>query len=156
MNEKDFMRRAIELCKMKMTEETGGYCATIIVRNSEIIGEGWNNVVQNHDATGHCEINAIRDAGQRSGSWDLSGATLYTTWEPCPMCAAAIWWARIERVYYGNLISDAASLGIDMAGLAKEVATPSNQRDRPYERLLGEETFAVFKEWWDKANPDLL
>ena len=61
-----------------------------------------------------------------------------------------------RAIIYGTLISDAASLGIEMAGLAKEVAAPSNQRDRPYERLLGEKTFTVFKEWWDKANPDLL
>ncbi len=156
MNDTDHMRRAIALCKEKMEAGSGGYCATIIVRDGTVIGEGWNNVAENHDATGHCEINAIRDAGRRTGSWDLSGSTLYTTWEPCVMCAAAIWWARIDRVFYGNLLSDAAGLGIDIGALETEVATPTEQRNRPYQRLLGDETFAVFKEWWDKTGPALI
>ena len=105
MDHEGYMRRAIALCEEKMATGEGGYCATIIVKDGEVIGEGWNNVAENHDATGHCEINAIRDAGQRTGNWDLSGSTLYTTWEPCVMCAAAIWWARIDRVFYGNLLS---------------------------------------------------
>ena len=152
MDDEGYMRRAIALCKEKMAAGEGGYCATIIVRDGAVIGEGWNNVSENHDATGHCEINAIRDAGKRSGNWDLSGATLYTTWEPCVMCAAAIWWARIDRVFYGNLLSDAADLGIDVEGLESEVATQSEQRGRPYRRLLGDETFAMFKAWWDSGE----
>ena len=156
MDDTDHMRRAIALCKEKMAAGSGGYCATVIVRDGAVIGEGWNNVVENHDATGHCEINAIRDAGCRTGSWDLSGSTLYTTWEPCVMCAAAIWWARIERVFYGNLLSDAARLGIDIGALDAEVATRPEHRARPYRRLLGDEAFAVFEEWWSKTDRALI
>ena len=152
MNDEAYMRRAIALCEKKMAAGKGGYCATIIVRDGEVIGEGWNNVAENHDATGHCEINAIRDAGARTGNWDLSGSVLYTTWEPCVMCAAAIWWARIDRVFYGNLLSQAAELGIDISELETEVATSSEQRSRPYRRLLGDETFAMFKAWWDSGD----
>ena len=152
MNDEAYMRRAIALCEKKMAAGEGGYCATIIVRDGEVIGEGWNNVAENHDATGHCEINAIRDAGARTGNWDLSGSVLYTTWEPCVMCAAAIWWARIDRVFYGNLLSQAAELGIDISELETEVATSSEQRSRPYRRLLGDETFAMFKAWWDGGD----
>ena len=68
------------------------------------------------------------------------------------MCAAAIWWARIDRVFYANLLSDAAALGVDIGALESEVATASEQRDRPYRRLLGDEAFAVFKEWWDSGD----
>ena len=156
MDDTNHMRRAIALCKEKMAAGSGGYCATIIVRDGAVIGKGWNNVVENHDATGHCEINAIRDAGRRTGSWDLSGSTLYTTWEPCVMCAAAIWWARIERVFYGNLLSDAARLGIDIGALDAEVATRTEHRARPYRRLLGDEAFAVFEEWWGKTDRALI
>ena len=101
MTDEDYMRRAIALCKEKMDAGVGGYCATIIVRDGEVIGEGWNNVIEDHDATGHCEINAIRDAGRRTGNWNLSGSTLYTTWEPCSMCAGAILQARLPLVVYG-------------------------------------------------------
>ncbi len=156
MDKADFMRRAIALCKEKMADGTGGYCASIIVRNGEIVGEGWNNVVEAHDPTGHCEINALRDAGRRLGTFDLSGCELYTTWEPCAMCAGAIWWARIDRVYFGNLLSDATRLGMDISGLDTEVATPSTERERPYERLLGEECFSMVKEWWDAHNPTVI
>ena len=152
MDHEGYMRRAIALCQEKMAAGEGGYCATIIVRGGAVIGEGWNNVVEASDATGHCEINAIRDAGRRTGNWDLSGSVLYTTWEPCVMCAAAIWWARIERVFYANRLADAAALGIDIGGLEAEVATPSEQRGRPYRRLLGDEAFAVFTSWWDGGS----
>ena len=147
-----YMRRAIALCEEKMASGEGGYCATIIVKGGEVIGEGWNNVAEACDATGHCEINAIRDAGKRTGNWDLSGSTLYTTWEPCIMCAAAIWWARIDRVFFGNLLSQAVDLGIDIAGLDAEAATPTEQRGRPYRRLLGDETYAMFRAWWDSGD----
>ena len=130
----------------------GGYCASIVVRNGEVIGRGWNNVIEENDPTGHCEINAIRDACGRVGDWNLSGSTLYTTWEPCAMCAAAIWWARIDRVFYANLLSDATRLGMDIGDLNEEVATPSELRRRPYRRLLGDETFAMFKTWWDSGE----
>ena len=69
------------------------------------------------------------------------------------MCAAAIWWARIDRVFYGNLLSHAADLGIDIAGLDAEAATPTEQRGRPYRRLLGDETYAMFRAWWDSGGP---
>ena len=156
MDHEGYMRRAIALCEEKMAAGEGGYCATIIVKDGAVIGEGWNNVAETHDATGHCEINAIRDAGARTGNWDLSGSVLYTTWEPCSMCAAAIWWARIDRVFYGNLLSHAADLGVDIDGLEREVATPSEQRSRPYRRLLGDETYAMFRAWWDSGDRSTL
>ncbi len=156
MDKTDFMRRAIELCQQKMDEGVGGYCATLVVKDGEIVGEGWNDVLNNNDPTGHCEIHAMREAGRRLGNWNLSGCELYTTWEPCSMCVAAIWWARIDRVYYANALSDAVKLGMDIDALIREVRAPVDARSRPYERLMGEEAFAVVKRWFDEAKPEVI
>jgi tRNA(Arg) A34 adenosine deaminase TadA len=147
------MRRAIELSREKLDSGAGGFCASLVVKDGEVVGEGWNTVLQSNDPTAHCEIVAIRAAGQRMGTWDLTGSELYTTWEPCPMCVAAIWWARIDRVYYANLLTDAADLGTDVTALLAEVRAPTSQRARPYERLLGAEALAVVKEWWERTKP---
>ncbi|MDP6819762.1 MAG: nucleoside deaminase [Alphaproteobacteria bacterium] len=154
MEPTDFMRRAIDLCQRKMDEGVGGYCATIVVKDGEVIGEGWNDVLNNSDPTGHCEIHALRRAGKKLGTWNLSGCQLYTTWEPCQMCAGAIWWARIERVYYANSLKDAESLGIDISDLQREVSAPTHGRSRPYERLMGEEALAVVTRWIEETNPE--
>ncbi|MBM3506079.1 MAG: nucleoside deaminase [Alphaproteobacteria bacterium] len=154
MDKTEWMRRTIEICRQRLADGSGAYCASIVVKNDKIVGEGVNNVVMANDPTGHCEINAIRDAGNRLKSHDLSGCTLYTTWEPCIMCAAAIWWARIDRVYYANLLTDAKRIGMDIAPLVAEVTLPSGQRPRPYERLLGDEAWAVLDAWWKRAKPD--
>jgi tRNA(Arg) A34 adenosine deaminase TadA len=151
------MRRAIELSRERMEDGAGAYCASLVVRDGEVVGEGWNNVAIDNDPTGHCEMNAMRAAGRRLGRWDLSGCDLYTTWEPCPMCVAAIWCARIDRVYYANLLTDAERLGMDIAGLVRESRAPLEERSRPYERLLGEEAWAVVDSWWKsgRATPIL-
>jgi len=156
MEARDYMRIAIELSKEKLETGSGGYCASLVVKDQEIIGRGWNNVVQQHDPTGHCEINAMREAGRRLGSWDLSGCELYTTWEPCPMCVAAIWWARIDRVFYANLLSDAARLGMDIDGVLEEVRLPVGERSRSYERIMGDEALAVVQGWWETSGPELI
>ncbi len=153
MHAAEFMQRAIELSREKMDSGAGGYCASLVVRDGEVVGEGWNTVLQSNDPTAHCEINAIRAAGERLGTWDLSGCELYSTWEPCPMCVAAVWWARIDRVYYANLLSDAADLGMDVTALLNEVRAPVSDRARPYERLLGAEALAVVKDWWERTSP---
>ena len=156
MNKLDFMQRAIDLCQQKMDEGAGGYCASLVVKDGEVIGEGWNDVSINSDPTGHCEIHALRAAGKKIGNSNLSGCELYTTWEPCQMCAGAIWWARIDRVYYANLLSDAERLGMDIGDLQREVSAPTDGRSRPYERLMGDEAFAVVKRWIDATNPEVI
>ena len=154
MDKTDFMRRAIDLCQQKMDASEGGYCASLVVKDGEVIGEGWNDVINNSDPTGHCEIHALRAAGKILGTWNLSGCDLYTTWEPCQMCAGAIWWARIDRVYYANSLADAERLGMGIGDLQREVSAPTHGRSRPYERLMGEEAFAVVKRWIDETNPE--
>jgi len=154
MDETDLMRKAIELSREQLATGAGSYCASLVVKDGEVIGQGCNTVVQQSDPTAHCEINAMREACSRVGTWDLSGCELYTTWEPCPLCVAAIWLARIDRVYYANLLSDTLAFGMDLEPLLREVRSPTGERSRPYERLLGEEALAVVEDWWKRARPE--
>lgn len=152
MNDEEYMRRAIELSREKMLEHQGGPFAAVIVLDGEIVGEGWNHVTGRNDPTAHAEISAIRDACERLGTFTLEGARIYTSCEPCPMCLAAIYWARIDRIYYANTTQDAAAIGFDDAFLYAEMAKPADERSLPAEQLQLPEAIAVFAEW--DAMPD--
>jgi len=147
-----FMRRAIELSRLKMEASDGGPFGAVIVHAGVIIGEGWNRVVGSHDPTAHAEIVAIRDACTRLGTFRLAGTEIYTSCEPCPMCLAAILWARIDRMYFANTRADAAAIGFDDAVFYDEVARPLDERSLPAERLLAEEAHAVFADWMRKPD----
>lgn len=152
MDRLSFMRRAIALSRAKMEAGEGGPFGAVVVRGGTVIGEGWNRVVGTNDPTAHAEIVAIREACSRLGSFNLSGCEIYTTCEPCPMCLAAIMWARIDRMYYANTRTDAAAIGFDDESFYREVSLPLDRRALPAERLLPEEARAVFAEW--TARPD--
>jgi tRNA(Arg) A34 adenosine deaminase TadA len=108
----NFMRRAIALARNTSIEEkAGGPFGCVIVKEGEIVGEGANRVLADHDPTCHSEMNAIRSACKTLGTHDLSGCTVYTTGEPCPMCYAACWWARVDAIYYASTIYDAQEYG---------------------------------------------
>jgi len=147
-----FMRRAIELSRLKMRAGEGGPFGAVVVHDGRIIGEGWNRVLATRDPTAHAEIVAVREACQRLGRFSLDGAEIYATAEPCPMCLGAILWARIKRLYYGNTRLDAAAIGFDDAAFYDEVARPPEQRTLPSQRLLADEARVVFAEW--DAKPD--
>jgi tRNA(Arg) A34 adenosine deaminase TadA len=147
-----FMRRAIELSRLKMRAGEGGPFGAVVVREGRIIGEGWNRVLTTRDPTAHAEIVAIREACQRLGRFSLDGAEIYATAEPCPMCLGAILWARIEHLYYGNTRLEAAAIGFDDAAFYDEVARPPERRTLPSQRLLADEARVVFAEW--DAKPD--
>ena len=106
-----FLARAIELAATGSRRGDGGPFGAVIVRDGEIIAEGWNRVVASHDPTAHAEITAIRDACQRLGQFHLPGAVLYASSEPCPMCLSAAYWARIERIVFANSRAEAAAIG---------------------------------------------
>lgn len=152
MDHEDFMRRAIELSREKMRELEGGPFGAIVEKDGDVIGEGWNQVTGHNDPTAHAEITAIREACGRLGTYDLAGAVIYTTCEPCPMCLAAIYWAHIARVYYANTTADASAIGFDDAFLYDEFAKPSEERSMPMERVLSAEARAVFAEWEAMPN----
>jgi len=109
-------------------------------------------VTGHNDPTAHGEIVAIREACRALGTFSLEGCTIYTSCEPCPMCLAAIYWSRIDRVFYANTAADAATIGFDDERLYRELALPPDARSLPSERLLAAEARAVFDEWL--ADPD--
>ena len=141
------MQRAIELSREKMRAGAGGPFGATIVREGEIIAEGWNRVTSDNDPTAHAEMVAIREACRRLGTFDLSGCEIHTSCEPCPMCLAAIYWARIDAVHYANTREDAAAIGFDDSLIYDEVAAPLQARRIPMRRSGEGPAFAVFREW---------
>jgi tRNA(Arg) A34 adenosine deaminase TadA len=116
----EFLRRAIVLATDNVVSGKGGPFGAVIVREGQAIGEGANTVTSTNDPTAHAEINAIRAAARALGGFSLAGCQLYTSCEPCPMCLAAAYWARVEAVYYGASAADAARAGFDDAFLYGE------------------------------------
>jgi tRNA(Arg) A34 adenosine deaminase TadA len=147
-----FMRRAIELSRLHMELGHGGPFGAVIVKDGEILGEGWNQVTSSHDPTAHAEVVAIRRACARLGVFQLRGCEIYTSCEPCPMCLAAIYWARLDRVWYANDRADAAAIQFDDDWLYREVALPMEERSLPAFQLLRDEAQAVFQSWDRKAD----
>jgi guanine deaminase len=146
------MRRAIALSAAKMAAGFGGPFAAIIARGGEVIASGWNQVTSANDPTAHAEIVAIREACRTLGSFSLKGCEIYTSCEPCPMCLGAIYWARLDRVYYANTRADAAAIGFDDAAIYREVQAAIGERSLPFVRLAADEARRVFDAWL--AKPD--
>lgn len=155
MNKMDFMRRAIEISRDQMLRNGAAPFAAVVVKDGKIVGEGCNNVVNNHDATSHGEVEAIRNAGRNLGTWDLTGCEIYTTCEPCEMCVAAMHWARLDRMYYSNALQDAEDLGFELKSLRATVRADLHDRALPAERLLPEEGRAVLDLWKQQPGFDV-
>jgi tRNA(Arg) A34 adenosine deaminase TadA len=149
-----FMRRAIELSALAGLEyATGGPFGAVVVKANKIVSEGMNRVDASHDPTWHGEIEAIRMACITLRSSKLTGCTLYTTSEPCPMCVAAAYWAGIVRIYFSATVEDTARYGkFDNRFLYLELALPPEQRQIPLTRLLPGEALEVWKKY--EAKPD--
>lgn len=150
--EKKYMRQAIKLSAEKMAEGFGGPFGAVIVKDGQVVAEGFNQVTTNNDPTAHAEVVAIRQACQALGTFDLGGCEIYTSCEPCPMCLSAIYWARLDRIYYANSRDDAAKIGFDDEFLYREVCTPIAQRSIPTSRILAEEAAVAFKAWEEKED----
>ena len=130
----------------------GGPFGAVIVRDGAIVGEGVNTVTATHDPTAHGEVNAIRAAAKALGTFTLAGCELYTSCEPCPMCLAASYWARIDAIYYGANAADAARAGFDDAFLYGEMKKNAGERTLPATQLLGDEAWASFAAWLAAPN----
>jgi tRNA(Arg) A34 adenosine deaminase TadA len=130
----------------------GGPFGAVIVRDGRIVGEGVNTVTAAQDPTAHGEVNAIRAASKALGTFSLAGCQLYTSCEPCPMCLAAAYWARIDAIYYGASAADAARAGFDDAFLYDELCKDKAERKLPATQLLGEEAWASFAAWIASPN----
>ncbi len=145
------MRKAIDLSKENVANG-GGPFGAVIARDGEIIATGVNRVTSNHDATAHAEVSAIRNACAKLGTHDLSGCEIYSSCEPCPMCLGAIYWAHLDRLYYGNDKHDAANIGFDDSFIYDELDLKPEQRRLKSSRLLSEEALAAFRLWDEKPD----
>jgi tRNA(Arg) A34 adenosine deaminase TadA len=147
-----FMQQAIDLATANVTSGKGGPFGCVIVRNGEVIATGANCVTGLNDPTAHAEVTAIRAACQKLNSFQLTECEVYTSCEPCPMCMAALYWARVAAVYYGNTAADAASIGFDDDFLYQELKKPLGDRLIPIRPLLRKEAFASFAAWQNSSN----
>ena len=145
-----FMKRAIELSIKSVNSGTGPFGA-VIVKGNQIIAEGFNTVTLNNDPTAHAEIAAIRIACKGLGNFSLKDCDLYTTCEPCPMCLSAIYWARINKVYYANTRSDAQKIDFSDALIYEELNKTIKERKIPMHQMMREEALKAF-EMWDKKE----
>ena len=143
----EFLRRAIALATQNVINGAGGPFGAVIVRDGVIVGEGANSVTTGNDPTAHGEVNAIRAAAKALGTFTLAGCELYTSCEPCPMCLAAAYWARIDAIYYGANAADAARAGFDDAFLYEEMRKNAGERTLPATQMLGDEAWASFAAW---------
>ena len=151
MNEQ-FMREAIRISVEKMRDGRGGPFGAVVVKENRIIARGWNQVTSANDPTAHAEIVAVREACRQLGDFRLPGCELYSSCEPCPMCLSAIYWARLDRLYFAATRQDAVEAGFDDEWLYREIALPVTQRRLPTRQLLREAALDAFAQW--KAKPD--
>jgi guanine deaminase len=149
--DKTFMARAIQLSLDNVLTGVGGPFGAVIVKEGVVIAEAANQVTATNDPTAHAEVLAIRQACQRLSCFELRGCDLYTSCEPCPMCLGAIYWARIAKVYFGNLAADAAKIGFDDSAIYSEIAQLHAQREIPMIQMMREEALAAFRMW--EQNP---
>lgn len=146
-----FLREAIRLASESVAEG-GGPFGAVIVLGGEVLARAANRVTPDHDPTAHAEARAIRLACDRLASHDLTGATLYASCEPCPMCLGAIYWARISRLVYAASKDDAARAGFDDAFIYRELALDPTGRSLPSARLLADEGHEPFERWMEKTD----
>ena len=149
---KDFLARAIDLARVYSREGTCGPFGAVVVRNGEVIGEGWNRVTSTCDPSAHAEIVAIRAACAHLQSPFLDGCVLYSSCEPCPMCLAAAYWAHVPELYFAASREDAAQAGFDDAGLYKELALPTVAKRIQTRQCLEAEGAEVLAAWRDNPN----
>lgn len=145
--EKKFLEHAIELSRKGMKESQGGPFGCVVVKDGEIVGEGYNSVTSTNDPTAHAEVVAIRDACKRLNTYQLSDCDIYTSCEPCPMCLGAIYWARPRRVIYANTKEDAAAIEFDDHFIYEEINALMKDRRIPFVHFPHPKAMDVFMEW---------
>ena len=146
-----FMSRAIEL-SIESVKSGGGPFGSVIIKNNEIISEGMNRVTKNNDPTAHGEIVAIRNACKNLNDFSLKGCELYTSCEPCPMCLSAIYWSRIDKIYYANTRNDAKKIDFDDSLIYSELTKKIKERKIPTTQLMRDEALQGFKLWKNTEN----
>jgi tRNA(Arg) A34 adenosine deaminase TadA len=150
--DKKFMRRAIELAQKGIDKNAGGPFGAVIVKDGEIVGEGFNEVTSTNDPTAHAEVVAIRRACKELESFQLEGCAIYTSCEPCPMCLGAIYWARPEKIFFACTREDAAEVGFDDQFIYGEIGEDFVKRKISTVNFLREEGLDVFEKWTEKTE----
>lgn len=141
------MLMAIRLSEQNVEKALGGPFGAVIVKDDKVIAQSANTVTTTNDPTAHAEVSTIRLACKKLKSFDLSGCIIYTSCEPCPMCLGAIYWARIDTIYYANTKKDAADIGFDDQFIYEELDKPMEQRQLPIIQLMRDEALTAFKKW---------
>ena len=147
---KEFMKRAIELSIKSVNSGTGPFGA-VLVKDNQILAEGFNKVTTSNDPTSHAEIVAIRMACKVLNNFNLEGCDLYTTCEPCPMCLSAIYWARINKIYYANTRVDAQKIDFSDAMIYEELNKTIKDRKIPMHQMMRDDALKAF-DMWDKKE----
>jgi guanine deaminase len=148
----DYLREAIRLSNEKMHANEGGPFGAVVVQAGEIVGRGWNRVTSTNDPTAHAEIVAIRDACSRLRDYSLVGCEIYSSCEPCPLCLAAIYWSRLERIYFAASCQDAAAAGFDDQFFYDEIRKPAPERKLIMRQALREEALIALNTWITKED----
>lgn len=149
--DREFMRRAIDL-SIENIDMGGGPFGAVIVRNGKLIASGTNRVVPNNDPTAHAEVVAIRNACRELETFDLSGCTVYTSCEPCPMCLSALYWAGVERICYANTKRDAAAISFDDSYIYDQLRLDYDRRTIHCEHFMRDEALEAFRKWSEKLD----
>ena len=147
----EFMKRAIEL-SIENVSKNGGPFGCVIVKDGKIVSEGSNKVTSSNDPTAHGEIVAIREACRKLNNFSLSGTELYSSCEPCPMCLSAIYWARIDKIYYANTRKDAQKIDFDDSLIYSEFQKNINKRKIPMIQMMRDEALKAFELWNKKLD----
>lgn len=148
----EFMQEALAQAQQSLRSDKGGPFGAVIVKAREIIAKGGNEVTSTNDPTAHAEIVAIRQACAILQTFQLQGCELYTSCEPCPMCLGAIYWSKLDRIYYASSKEDAAQAGFSDQFIYSELNLPMNQRQLPMLQLMRAEALKVFQEWENKSD----
>lgn len=152
MQKEELMRRAIAVSENSVRNGGGPFGAVIASKDGEIIAEASNSVTIDHDPTAHAEVNCIRKATAKLGTFDLAGYDIYTSCEPCPMCLGAIYWAHLDKIYFANDRKDAAAIGFDDDFIYQELELKNEDRHKKMELLLPEEAKKAFEMWAESTD----
>lgn len=145
------MRKAIRL-SIESVNQGGGPFGAVILKDGVEIAAGYNQVTLKNDPTAHAEVTVIREAADKLNTFDLSGCEIYSSCEPCPMCLSAIYWARIDKLYFANTKDDAADAGFDDSFIYEQLALPEEQRSIPVVRMMRNEAIEAFELWKEKED----
>lgn len=147
-----FMAKAIELSIENVRAGRGGPFGAVVVKDGAIIAQGTNLVTSTNDPTAHAEVVAIREACRKLGSFQLTDCEIYSSCEPCPMCLAAIYWARPSRVYFACTAADAAQHGFDDSFICEEIQRPISGRRIPMVQMMRDDALRAFEAWAKKTD----